>query len=133
MFVLYYKLNCPYSEKANTLMKEYKLSYIKVITNDNYLLLSEIKQAFNYNKMPVIIYYDDNDITELQVSSHVKDNGQFIGGCSDFENLISKILNLTRENIKEMYAEYITSPNRYTIFYKYFLKIAIEIKKALST
>ena len=125
MFILYYKLNCPYSENAKQLIEQLKLNYkLIIIDSYNHPIKQQLIKEYNHNTLPAIFFYDNinNDINNKLIDS----NGLFMHGYNDFNNIINIINKLTKNNINDIYEE--VKSNLSDCSYKTFLKLAICIK-----
>jgi len=109
MFLLYYKNGCTFSKKAENLLSLYNLNYIKiVIPDDSNIRSSLLSTPYYHRTMPAIFFYQNviSDDNIKMVNLCIPEGGLFIGGYDKLNNLISKILSLRKENIKQIYQEY---------------------------
>ena len=109
MFLLYYKDGCTFSRNAENLLSLYNLKYVKIVITDDSVIRSLLLLTPYYHRtMPAIFFYQneikDDDIK--MANSYIPESGFFIGGYDKLNNLMSKILSLNKENIKQMYQEY---------------------------
>ena len=109
MFLLYYKDGCFFSKNAENLLSLYNLSFQKIIVSDNNAIRSSLLlKPYYHHTMPAIFFYNDitSEDTLLMTNTCIPENSKFIGGYDKLNNLMSKILSLTNNNIKQMYEEY---------------------------
>jgi hypothetical protein len=134
MFVLYYKEGCQFSRNAENLLSLYKLSYKKIILNDNSLIKSMLLHKPYYHRTLPAIFYYKNELSKDQLimaEMSILDNGLFIGGYDKLNNLMSKILSLTANNLRQMYEDYKIVDGR--LSYTEFLIIAIYVIKTIKS
>ncbi len=128
MFLLYYKQGCPYSRNAENLLSVYNIFYKKIIIIDDSVIRSALlSKPYYHRTMPAIFFYP-NELTNdsIQVANMcIPENGLFIGGYDKLNNLMSKILSLDKDNIKQVYQDYKIIDGR--LMYIEFLRIAIYV------
>ena len=134
MFLLYYKQGCPYSRNAENLLSLYNLFYQKIIVSDDSAIRSSLLlKPYYHRTMPAIFFYPtqltDDDIKMANMC--IPDNGLFIGGYDKLNNLISKILSLTKDNLKQIYQEYKIVDGR--LSYVEFLMVAKYVIKTIKS
>jgi glutaredoxin len=134
MFVIYYKEGCIYSEKAKKLLSVYGIPFELIILDDNSNIRNILKSDYSHFTMPAIFYYRKQIDNIIKISKFdIPDcniyGGIYIGGYNDLSNLIGKILELNRENIKDKYNEYNTKGDN--MKYVEFLLIAKTVIKII--
>jgi glutaredoxin len=134
MFIIYYKDGCGYSEKAKKLLSLYDIPFKLIVLEDNSNSRKKLKSEYAHFTMPAIFYYrkqldDVIKISEYDIPDSKKYGGIFIGGYNDLSNLMGKILELNKDNMREKYAEYIKLGDY--IKYGEFLLIAITVIKII--
>jgi glutaredoxin len=132
MFLLYYKDGCFFSKNAENLLSLYNLSFQKIIvSDDNGIRKSLLLNPYYHHTMPAIFFYKDRKLEDsiLMTNTCIPEEGNFIGGYDKLNNLMSKILSLTKNNIKQMYEEYKIFDGR--LNYVDFLIIAIYVIKII--
>lgn len=134
MFIIYYKEECGYSEKARKLLSLYGIPFELIVLDDNSSIRTKLKSEYGQFTMPAIFYYRKQIDDVIKISKYdIPDcsiyGGIFIGGYNDLSNLIGIILELNRENIKEKYNEYNKMGD--TMKYAEFLLIAKTVIKII--
>lgn len=125
MFLLYYKQYCPYSKNAEKLLSLYNLKYEKIIIDGHNNIREDLsKNPYNHYTLPAIFYLQNDE--KMDHNLQLPSDGIFIGGYSGLNNLMSKILSLSKENIKLIYSEL---SDKFT-YYEYLL-IAIYVQKII--
>lgn len=131
MFLLYYKEGCPFFKKTENLLSLYNLDYHKIIVNDDSVIRSSLllKPYYHYT-MPAIFFYMEkiSDESIRMANTCIPENRLFIGGYDKINNLMSNILNLKKDNIKQIYEEYRIVDGRlnyveFLVIAKYIIKI----------
>ena len=132
MFLLYYKNGCHFSHNAEKLLSLYNLFYHKItVDNDSVIRSTLLLKPYYHRTMPSVFFYPieltDDDIKMANMC--IPENGLFIGGYDKLNNLMSKILSLTKDNLKQIYQEYKIIDGR--LSYVEFLRIAIYVIKTI--
>lgn len=74
-YIIYGKYDCPYCSKIFDFMRERQEKFIYVIINNLEENLNQIKEAYNWDTVPIVVELNDDDNGEKIA--------KLIGGCDD--------------------------------------------------
>jgi len=88
-YIIYTKSKCPFCVDAVKFMIENKLSYKKIVLDDNDVLCEEIKEAFSWKTVPLVLVTANDE------------NFHKVGGYTDLVELFEKELDEEKDTPSE--------------------------------